>query len=127
VPRRATELFTEAELTRFLEAAHDQAHAQGGVFVLDESVVLAGPRREATYLRDEMARTGVNDLADRIEPSEYAEGVYEQWRRKVASGAPRPGRGIPAATKNDDDEIFRTAAERNTPEQLGGQRPSLER
>lgn len=126
MPKRAIELFTEAELTRFLEAAHDRARAQGGVFVLDESVVLAGPRREATYLRDEMARAGVNDLADRIEPSEYAEGVYEQWRRKIASGAPRPGRGNPAASMSDDDETFRAAAKRNTTEQLGGQRPSLE-
>lgn len=66
------ELFTEAEWVRFHEAAQEAARRRGGFFVLDESVRLVSERAWAEYLKELMLKVGLEDLAARIEPLDFA-------------------------------------------------------
>jgi hypothetical protein len=67
------------ELSRLVERLAEQAAEHGRIFTgLDESVRLQSERRWAEYLQTAARSVGMEDLAERLDPQQFAPGLFEK-------------------------------------------------
>ncbi|CAQ03270.1 hypothetical protein ACR799_14600 [Clavibacter sepedonicus] len=91
-------LFTEEEWRRFCEAARQSAAEAGGIFILNEMLLLVSERSWMAHVRAQMIAAGVDDLAACIDPLAFP-GIEQSAAWK---GAKSNRRSLTAAQSVDE-------------------------
>lgn len=88
--KRVRDVVGPEEFRELLERCYTAARERGGWFFFDEAGHLMGDRYQATYLRGLAQSVGMDELAARLNPDEFAPGAFDEIHLEWM----RPGRPI---------------------------------
>lgn len=81
------------EFTELMARCKAAAQQRGGWFIYDEATHLMGERTQAAYIRALAGAVQMNDLAQRLDPEDFAPSAFEQmqgeWLKDGRSNALR--------------------------------------
>lgn len=75
--KRIQDAYTEADFTELMDRCQAAARANGSVFFLHEEELRMGDRHHAAYLQRLARAVHMDELADRLDPDQFAPGMFE--------------------------------------------------
>ncbi|WP_457181024.1 hypothetical protein [Mycobacteroides abscessus] len=88
--KKVHDVLGATEFTELLERCHAAAKAAGRSFIYFEDAQFFGERSHAAYLQGLASSVQMDELAQRLNPDEFAPGLLEQMSRPARSHI-RPG------------------------------------
>lgn len=76
--KKVRDVVGDDEMRELLQRRQDAAHARDTLFIFDESRQVMSDRQHAAYLRTLAESVGMLKLAERLNPSEFAPGMFER-------------------------------------------------
>lgn len=80
-PKKLSDVISAAELTELLERCYAAAKAAGRSFVYFQDAQFFGERSHAAYLQGLANSVQMDELAQRLNPADFAPGLLEQMSR----------------------------------------------